>query len=74
MTPRVPATCTVDPLGGMQYFVEVRGAMAYADERRSYTLKAKSEDDAAQQGLTQFVEEMTMLADARDVIDGDSAC
>lgn len=73
MMPRVPATCTVDPLGGMTYAVDVRGALAYADQRRTYTLKAKSEDDAAQQGLAAFVDEMTVLDDVRDLLDGDAS-
>ena len=59
--PRIPASCTVDDLGAMQYAVEVQGALAFADYKRTYLLKAKSEDEAARDGLNQFVAEMEAL-------------
>ena len=59
----IPATCTVDDLGGMTYEVCVSGALGYSDCRRTYTLKATSEDAAAREGLRQFVEEMECLLD-----------
>ena len=58
---RVPATCTVDDLGAMQYAVEVQGALAFSDHTRTYLLKATSEDTAAKDGLDQFVNEMRTL-------------
>ena len=62
--PNIPATCTVDAIGSMVYCVEVTGAFGYSDHRRTYTLKATSEKDAAMQGLRMFVEEMEVLDDA----------
>ncbi|MDE2105100.1 MAG: hypothetical protein KGL39_48120 [Patescibacteria group bacterium] len=59
-----PATCTVDDLGGMQYSVEVEGALSCEGHRRIYTVKATSEDRAAMEGLRLFVEEMENLDDA----------
>ena len=63
MLERVNAHCTVDDLGGMQYGVNVEG-LAPFDCRRVYTLKATSEDKAAQEGLRLFVEEMHYMRDS----------
>lgn len=60
---RVNASCTVDDLGGMQYEVNVWGQPPY-DHTRVYTLKATSDNNAAQEGLRLFVEEMECLRDA----------
>lgn len=64
MAARIPATCTVDDLGSMMYCVEVTGAMDYDQHRRTYTLKATSEKEAAMRGLKMFVEEIEVLDDA----------
>jgi len=63
MLDRVFANCTVDPLGKMQFAVNVEGVAPY-DHRRVYTVKATSEDDAAWQGLRLFEDEMLCLHDA----------
>ena len=63
-TIQVPATCTVDDIGGMHYEVVVTGGGAFADHTRTYTLKATSEDKAAFAGLAEFVSEMECLSDA----------
>ena len=60
---RVNASCTVDDLGGMQYEVSVWGEAPF-DHERVYTLKATSDNKAAQEGLRLFVEEMECLRDA----------
>lgn len=68
MSVKYPATCTVDPLGGMQYDVTVNGALHCAGRTRTYVLKATSERDAAMQALDQFADEMKCLfeGDAKD--------
>jgi len=58
---QIPATCVVDELGGMQYAVEVTGALAWADHRRTYTLKATSEKEAAMQAMQDFSDEIEAL-------------
>ena len=60
---RVNASCTVEDLGGMQYEVSVWGEPPF-DHERVYTLKATSDNTAAQEGLRLFVEEMECLRDA----------
>lgn len=59
----VRASCTVEDLGGMQYEVCVWGEPPH-DHERVYTLKATSDNKAAQEGLRLFVEEMECLRDA----------
>ena len=63
MKERICASCTVDDLGGMQYEVCVWGEPPF-DHERVYTLKATSDNNAAQEGLRLFVEEMECLRDA----------
>jgi len=63
MKERVLASCTVDELGGMQYEVKVWGQKPF-DHERIYTIKAKDDNSAADQGLRLFVEEMECLRDA----------
>lgn len=63
MDNRVKASCTVDDLGGMNYEVTVWGEAPF-DHDRIYTLKATSDNTAAQEGLRLFVEEMECLRDA----------
>jgi hypothetical protein len=60
---RVKASCTVDDLGSRQYEVRVWGEAPF-DHERVYTLKALSDNNAAQEGLRLFVEEMECLRDA----------
>jgi hypothetical protein len=60
---RVRCSCTVEDLGGMTYEVEVWGEEPHA-HTRVYTIKATSDNLAAQDGLRQFVEEMECLHDA----------
>lgn len=62
---RIPATTTVESLGRMQYSVEVEGALAYDGHRRSYVLKATSEQSAAMEGLRMFEDEIDMLDGAK---------
>ena len=62
----IPATCTVDDLGGMQYEVSVQGAFHAAAYSRKYTVKATSEDAAAQEGLRLFCDEIEALLSAKD--------
>ena len=59
----VRASCTVDDLGGMQFEVRVWGEEPH-DHERVYTVKATSDNKAAQEGLRLFVEEMECLLDA----------
>lgn len=63
MDNRVKASCTVEDLGGMNYEVTVWGEQPF-DHDRVYTLKATSDNTAAQEGLRLFVEEMECLRDA----------
>ena len=49
------------PRRAMQYAVEVQGALAFSDHTRTYLLKARSEDEAARDGLEQFVTEMRAI-------------
>jgi hypothetical protein len=58
MNDRVTATCIVNDLGARQFEVIVSGALAWVDHTRTYVVKARSEDDAAQQGLRAFETEM----------------
>ena len=60
MDGRILASCTVDELGGMQYEVKVWGEKPF-DHERLYTLKAKDDNSAAQQGLRLFEDEMECL-------------
>lgn len=66
MLSQIPCSCIVDHIEGMAYEVCVTGGLSYSDHRRTYVVKAVSEDDAARQGLNQFCEEMTCLDDAKD--------
>lgn len=63
MEGRILASCTVDDLGGMQHEVKVWGEKPF-DHERIYTIKAKDDNSAAQEGLRLFVEEMENLRDA----------
>lgn len=60
---RILASCTVDDLGQKQFEVHVWGEEPFAHER-TYTLGAKDDNSAAQEGLRLFVEEMECLRDA----------
>ena len=60
---RILASCTVDGLGGMQHEVKVWGEKPF-DHERIYTIKAKDDNSAAQEGMRLFVEEMENLHDA----------
>ncbi len=61
---RVRASCTVDDLGHRQFEVRVWGEKPF-DHERTYTLGAKDDNSAAQEGLRLFVEEMECLRDAQ---------
>jgi DNA-directed RNA polymerase subunit L len=63
MDDRILASCTVDELGNMQHEVKVWGEKPF-DHKRIYTIKAKDDNSAAQEGLRLFVEEMENLRDA----------
>tara|TARA_R110000868_G_scaffold102492_4_gene282184 strand:+ start:4099 stop:4305 length:207 start_codon:yes stop_codon:yes gene_type:complete len=63
MDNRIKASCTVDDLGNMQYEVNVWGENPF-DHERAYTLKATSDNLAAQEGIRLFVEEMECLRNA----------
>ena len=67
MDERIKASCTVDSLGAMHYEVSVWGQEPF-DHHRSYTVKAQSQDHAAQEGMRLFVDEMGALCptEARD--------
>lgn len=60
---RILASCTVDDLGQRQFSVRVWGVKPF-DHERTYTLGAKDDNSAAQEGLRLFVEEMECLRDA----------
>lgn len=63
---RILATATVDMIKtGPEptWEVEVWGEAPF-DRRRTYTLKAKTDNLAAQEGIELFVEEMECLRDA----------
>ena len=60
---RILASCTVDDLGQRQFEVRVWGEAPF-DHERTYTLGAKDDNSAAQEGLRLFVEEMECLRDA----------
>lgn len=60
---RVNASCTVDDLGQRQFEVRVWGEPPF-DHERTYTLSAKDDNSAAQEGLHLFCEEMECLRDA----------
>jgi len=66
LTPRILTACTVDDLGGMQYEVRVWGGLEPFDHERTYTVKATSEDNAAQKGMELFMEEMEALYDMKE--------
>lgn len=61
MTLRIHAQATVDPLiAGHNYRVHVSGGRYLgATDVRSYVIRERSEDLAAQEGLRLFVDEMT---------------
>lgn len=59
----VTANCIVNSLSRSQFEVIVRGALKWADHTRTYVVKARDEDDAAQQGLRSFEGEMSCLRD-----------
>ena len=61
--PPILASCTVDDLGQRQFEVKVWGVSPFTHER-TYTLGAKDDNSAAQEGLRLFVEEMECLRDA----------
>lgn len=60
---RVLCSATVEDLGNMTWMVEVTGVSPF-DHRRTYTIKATSDDKAAMQGIDLFVEEMECFRDA----------
>jgi len=60
---RVFASCTVEDLGQRQFEVKVWGEKPF-DNERTYTLSAKDDNSAAQEGIRLFVEEMECLRDA----------
>ena len=57
------ASCTVDDLGQKQFEVHVWGEAPF-DHERTYTLSAKDDNSAAQEGLRLFCDEMECLRDA----------
>ena len=57
------ASCTVDDLGQRQFEVHVWGEAPF-DHERTYTLNAKDDNSAAQEGLRLFCDEMECLRDA----------
>lgn len=68
---RVLAQAIVDPLrspfglriiGKEWWRVTVRGAGAHAGHLRAYDIVAKSDGDAAQEGIDKFVDEMQRLS------------
>lgn len=63
--PRILANATVDELRPHLWEVTVQGHGPH-DKRRTYTIDAKSDNDAAQEGLARFVAEMENLTDGRD--------
>lgn len=60
---RIRASCTVDDLGQRQFEVHVWGEEPF-EHSRTYTLSAKDDNSAANEGLRLFVEEMECLRDA----------
>ena len=58
----VKAVCSVDELGNSQFSVHVWGHEPFAHSR-TYTIKAGSDNSAAQEGIRMFVEEMECLHD-----------
>jgi hypothetical protein len=60
---RVNASCTVDDLGQRQFEVRVWGEAPF-DHERTYTLSAKDDNSAAEEGLRLFCDEMECLRDA----------
>ncbi len=62
MIRRVDASCIVDLLRPGLYEVCVSG-LAPFDCRRTYNIRERTEDRAAQEGLRMFVEEMETLRD-----------
>ena len=59
MDDRIRCSCTVDHLGPEKWRVDVWGEFPYEAFRRSYTIEAKTDNFAAQEGLRRFVEEMS---------------
>ena len=61
--PRVNVQVTVDMLKfGSEPTWEVSAVgLAPHDHRRSYTIRAKTDNDAAKQGMAKFIEEMEAL-------------
>ena len=57
---RVNASCTVDDLGQKQFEVNVWGEAPF-DHQRTYTLSAKDDNSAAEEGLKLFCDEMECL-------------
>lgn len=62
-TGRVNASCTVEDLGQKQFEVEVWGEVPF-DHKRTYTLNAKDDNSAAEEGLRLFCDEMECLRSA----------
>ncbi len=60
--PRLQATCYVDSLGASQWEVTVWNR-AEPEDRRVYTISGKSDNEVANKGLDQFVDEMIALYD-----------
>jgi hypothetical protein len=54
----VRCSCTVDCIGRHVWRVNVWGEEPHA-EKRTYTVEAKTDNFAAQEGLRRFVEEMS---------------
>ena len=62
-TGRVNASCTVEDLGQKQFEIEVWGEVPF-DHKRTYTLNAKDDNSAAEEGLRLFCDEMECLRSA----------
>jgi len=62
-TGRINASCTVEDLGQRQFEVEVWGEVPF-DHKRTYTLNAKDDNSAAEEGLRLFCDEMECLRSA----------
>jgi hypothetical protein len=60
---RILANATVEALDSKMWAVEVTGVAPF-QHKRTYTLAGKTDNNAAQEGLRLFVEEMENLRDA----------
>jgi len=59
---RINATCTIDDLGSGHFSVHVWGEPPFAHDR-TYTIKAKDDNSAAQEAIRLFTDEMECLHD-----------